>query len=341
MTRQQGLKTIPCQFFLRGTCRFGQECELKHDVIVSSPPYASDNSGGAATHSKEANECGICFDECVKYGVLSGCNHIFCFSCIMEWRVEGSDEVNSRRVCPTCRKESDYVVQSRILPKSDEEKQELLRSYKDRLARIPCRKWEGELGSCPFGSDCFYAHLDHDGKDIKASDQTMHQLYEERQRHRDNRRDEMAYDMISELIMSMGIDRGLIERGGSRRRRSQRDGDGNDEDDSDEEGRVQFEQVINSMFNHFFHTEHMRHVEMFDDSELEDQESDSDDSSMPDLEDVPRHGDRVRVPHLPQSPQRCEEESDDNDSNWESLCEESESDDNSMPELDDLPARRN
>jgi len=49
----------------------------------------------------------------------------------------------------------------------------------------------------------------------------------------------------------------------------------------------------------------------------------------------------VRVPHLPQSPQRREEESDDNDSDWESLCEESESDDSSMPELEDMPARRN
>jgi hypothetical protein len=274
----------------------------------------------------------------------------------MAWRTEGSDEVSSRRVCPTCRKDSDYVVPSRVLPASKEQKEELLRSYKERLAKIPCRNWEGELGSCPFGSDCFYAHLDDDGKDIKSQDRTMHQLYEERQRHRDNRMEGFEMDMISELLM-MGMGSHLFQRGGNRRRgqrdrRNRRDRSGSDDEDSDEE--VGIDHFMQHLFNHFL-TEHMRHVGMHSESEDDDSGSDG---SMPELEDVPRHrgGNHDDMPPLlPNRPPGREYGSDADDSDWESIDEEDESDSmpdledmprnesdcDSMPELEDMPARQN
>ena len=271
----------------------------------------------------------------------------------MEWRTEGSDEVSSRRVCPTCRKTSDYVVPSRTLPRSAEEKAELLLNYKERLARIPCRNWEGALGSCPFGRDCFYAHLDEDGKDVKAQDRSMHQLYEERQRHRDSRREGSDMEMIERLII-MGMQRNLFERGGggsSTRRRGQRDRQGSrgrDREDSDgelEDGIDLQDQFMNHLFRHFLQ-EHMNmnHIHIgFSDSDEEDtygEESGSDsDSSMPPLEDVPRqNSDAGRSDPMPPPLRGNGIQPWDSESDLESIAEESDTD-GSMPGLEDMPAR--
>jgi hypothetical protein len=225
----------------------------------------------------------------------------------MEWRTEGSEEVSSRRVCPTCRKESDFVVPSHVHPKSEEEKQEILRLYKERLSTIPCRNFDGELGSCPFGRDCFYAHRDGDGKDIKARDRTMQQLFEERQRQR-NRRGRHDLEMISEMLLMMGMQRHLSGRNvrGRRGQRDRRNRGRNeaDDDDSDEDGDMDAVDFMNHLMRHFFG--------MPFHSESEDEDSESD-SSMPELEDLPNR--------------RQQHEANDDES------------DGSMPELEDLPDR--
>jgi hypothetical protein len=41
-----------------------------------------------------------------------------------------------------------------------------------------------KLGSCPFGSDCFYAHIDITGRDVKAQDKSMKTIATERERQR-------------------------------------------------------------------------------------------------------------------------------------------------------------
>jgi len=207
MTRQEALKTIPCPYFAAGSCRYGEYCELKHEEVK-----VKKNDDDAI--------CGICLEN-VQYskrnfGILSCCNHAFCFSCLMEWRTEGSSEVASRRVCPTCRKSSDYVVPSMCMPANDQEKEEVLQNYKIKLSVIPCKSFEvGKLGSCSFGRDCFYAHSDCKGKDIKSRDKTMQQLYEERQRHRNVGR-ETDIEYITEMILLMGLQRHL-NRGGRER----------------------------------------------------------------------------------------------------------------------------
>ena len=341
LTRTQALKTIPCPYFQKGLCRFGENCELKHEE-PAPPAFAT--SAGANDSPSQNDCCGICLEPCERFGILSCCNHVFCFSCIMEWRTEGSEEVSSRRVCPTCRKESDYVVPSHTLPKTEQEKLELLRNYKERLAQIPCRNWEGELGSCPFGRDCFYAHLDDDGKDIKDQDRSMQQLYEERQRHRDSRREGYDMEMIEQLIL-MGMQRNLFDRDGSIRRREQRDrqGRGRGRDDSDEESEdgIDFrDHFMNYLFRHFLQS-HMNEVHVgfrHSDSDSTYDEDSGSDSSMPPLEDVPRannagRSDQSRPPLRDSQIQTWDFESD-----WESEGEESDSDE-SMPELEDMPAR--
>lgn len=159
----------------------------------------------------------------------------------MEWRKEGSDDVTSRRVCPTCRKPSDYVVPAARLPSTAEEKEVLLRNYRAARAGVPCKNFDGTRGSCPFGSDCFYAHRDSKGRDIKSRDATMQELYERRQRHRDERR-ERDVEHITDMLIMMGMRNrlGRGERGGGRggwgRGRGSgqpgwRDGDGDDVED--------------------------------------------------------------------------------------------------------------
>eukprot|EP00584_Thalassiosira_punctigera_P024928 CAMPEP_0172557356 /NCGR_PEP_ID=MMETSP1067-20121228/72796_1 /TAXON_ID=265564 ORGANISM="Thalassiosira punctigera, Strain Tpunct2005C2" /NCGR_SAMPLE_ID=MMETSP1067 /ASSEMBLY_ACC=CAM_ASM_000444 /LENGTH=248 /DNA_ID=CAMNT_0013346417 /DNA_START=177 /DNA_END=923 /DNA_ORIENTATION=+ len=219
MTRGEALKTIPCPFFATGSCRYGEYCELKHDEVKENDDAV----------------CGICLENVPSlkrnFGILSCCLHTFCHSCLMEWRTEGSNEVTSRRVCPTCRKTSDFVVPSLVMPANDEERDQILQNYKTKLSTIPCKNFEvGQLGSCSFGSDCFYAHLDRKGKDIKQRDKTMNQLYEERQRHRNDGEQDIEY--ITDMIVMMGLQRHMNRRSmHGRNRRGQRDESGVEEED--------------------------------------------------------------------------------------------------------------
>jgi E3 ubiquitin-protein ligase makorin len=203
----------------------------------------------------------------------------------MEWRTEGSDEVSSRRVCPTCRKESDFVVPSHVHPTTEVEKGEILRNYKERLCMIPCRNFDGDLGSCPFGSDCFYAHFDDDGKDIKSQDQTMQQLYQERQRHRNDRRGRYELEMITEMLLMMEMQRHLASERNNQGRRGQRDRrnrrEGRNDDDEDNESEEDADVDIDFVHHLFVHFMSLHHDGLEDDSYDEDVDGES---SMPWLE---------------------------------------------------------
>ncbi|KAL7548928.1 hypothetical protein ACHAWF_012196 [Thalassiosira exigua] len=229
LTREEALKTIPCPYFAAGTCRFGEHCMLSHgeDVGRGKPGGGDDDA-----------VCGICLESVRSlgrsFGVLSCCDHVYCFECLMEWRTEGSSEVTSRRFCPTCRKASDYVVPSAYMPANEEEKERMLQSYKDKLSAVPCKHFDGTLGSCSFGSNCFYAHLNSRGEDTKSRDKTMQQLYEERQRQRDDRRGTGDIDSLTEMILMMGLQRHL-NRHTRRRGRNRRGRDDESDDELDME----------------------------------------------------------------------------------------------------------
>lgn len=130
-----------------------------------------------------------------KFGLLSGCDHVFCFECLMEWRSSstgGSEEIENKKalvkVCPICRKHSDYVLSSFTYAKTGDGKEDLMLAHKYRLSQIPCKRFQnGELGSCPFGRDCFYQHLDEYGNDVKHLDQSMQEIQEELERRKRRR----------------------------------------------------------------------------------------------------------------------------------------------------------
>lgn len=182
MTKEEVLKQTPCPYYARGNCRYGHHCQLKHESS-SEPSNEQDKV------CNKVDDCGICLEKvrCIdgnKYGLLTSCMHVFCYKCIMEWRKEGSREAKDRASCPTCRKHSDYVIPSPINPTNEQHKQRIISDYKRKLSQIPCKLFNGTLGSCRYGKDCLYSHKNGEGEDMKSEDKSMKELWENKRRRR-------------------------------------------------------------------------------------------------------------------------------------------------------------
>ncbi|KJE89566.1 zinc finger family protein [Capsaspora owczarzaki ATCC 30864] len=115
-------------------------------------------------------ECSICLEVVLskpdpaerKFGILPGCTHPFCLTCIRNWR--GSTMSGSViRACPICRVPSHFVTPSSVFLSSDEDKRRLIHGYRDRLRAIPCKYFNFGEGTCPFSTSCFYSHALRDG----------------------------------------------------------------------------------------------------------------------------------------------------------------------------------
>ncbi len=110
-------------------------------------------------------QCGICMEHIVtsaasRFGLLETCNHAFCLKCIREWR-GSADTIQNRetvRACPICRAESYFVTPCDRLILDPERKAKVIAKYKEQMGRKPCAYFQKNK-NCPFGSSCFYAHL--------------------------------------------------------------------------------------------------------------------------------------------------------------------------------------
>ncbi|EPS60306.1 hypothetical protein M569_14498 [Genlisea aurea] len=123
-----------------------------------------------ALRSSQEIECGVCLERVLskptaserKFGILSECDHPFCISCIRKWRSSspssGIDVNSALRACPMCRKVSYFVVPSVAWYETEEEKLEIIDSYKAKLKTIDCKHFDFGNGECPFGTNCFYRH---------------------------------------------------------------------------------------------------------------------------------------------------------------------------------------
>mmetsp|Transcript_34084 Transcript_34084/g.87914 ORF Transcript_34084/g.87914 Transcript_34084/m.87914 type:complete len:265 (+) Transcript_34084:63-857(+) len=161
-----------CRFHLTGSCRYGQQCRFPHGdecphchrpVLHPFMPEQRDfhlaecssrsadavlgmgeGVEGSAAGGEEGEEggaeemkCGICL-ELVKnsgqpYGLLNGCDHVFCLVCIRNWRESAKmeeEKLEAARSCPLCRNHSDFVVPSWVFPSSAEEKEMIIAGYK-------------------------------------------------------------------------------------------------------------------------------------------------------------------------------------------------------------------
>ncbi|KAK9841729.1 hypothetical protein WJX74_010985 [Apatococcus lobatus] len=181
-----------------GACPKGEACKLVHGLACqichkhSLHPY---NEGAQAAHLQECHtrherlaararsavkECGICLERVLdkevpgqrRFGLLSGCSHAFCLTCIRGWRghVDGGADVDGAlRTCPECRTTSYFVTPSPVWPADEADKERIVGEYKAKLSTIDCRHWNFGENACPFGTSCFYRHVYRDGRPQETS----------------------------------------------------------------------------------------------------------------------------------------------------------------------------
>lgn len=146
-----------CPFFAQGNCRFGSKCWYQHP---SESPVCGDR------------ECNICFLKVKmnnrQFGLLLGCPHIFCLPCIRQWRGQLNVPKQTSKSCPICRVPSHYIVPSADPVLDYKAKVSLSENYKKHLSSVACAKFNNGEGECPFGSSCFYEHLNKDGSKWEA-----------------------------------------------------------------------------------------------------------------------------------------------------------------------------
>jgi E3 ubiquitin-protein ligase makorin len=95
-------------------------------VAVAESAVATDESAAAAAAEPkakakakaDAEQCGICFDSIAacgkRFGLLTGCDHVFCLECIRTWRKSTSVDKDVSRSCPCCREHSYFVMPSKF-----------------------------------------------------------------------------------------------------------------------------------------------------------------------------------------------------------------------------------
>lgn len=159
--RLQTQSQPPCEFFKNGQCTKGNQCQLKHVISdVSGKPEGGTQSqvlGPDAPTTKTQNQpeeevdltCSICYETPATYGILTECDHIFCFDCINSWRTaeETMDDdplwrqesKGHTQLCPMCRSFSPFVISAPVFPTHDK-KQRLIREYQDKVDM--CRHFE-------------------------------------------------------------------------------------------------------------------------------------------------------------------------------------------------------
>jgi len=192
----EGRKQIPCIWHHeRKFCRFGSSCHFSHDALgVASGSLKTSETNALNTSQNtsckkqpstdittcsyignEEYNCGICLNNIAqsgkRFGLLSNCKHIFCIDCLRTWR---GSAVNRKNVvvnhsCPTCRVKSNVVVPSKFFVVGPE-KELLFKRCKVKMGKMPCRYFDGSIGSCPFGKDCNYAHFNWNGENLKPND---------------------------------------------------------------------------------------------------------------------------------------------------------------------------
>ncbi|CAN0569740.1 unnamed protein product, partial [Ectocarpus sp. 12 AP-2014] len=103
-----------------------------------------------------------------RFGLLN-CDHVYCLECLRTWRKSKGAQKDISRTCPECRKVSFFLVPSKEHLKG-KAKLKAIQAYKKGLSKLPCKYHKpgnasggGTTTVCPFGSRCFYAHLDENG----------------------------------------------------------------------------------------------------------------------------------------------------------------------------------
>jgi len=142
---------------------FNENEKGKINNINGNESMTTEDSENLSDNQFPVVECGICYEKISStgktLGLLANCNHVFCYNCIKKWRSTVLN-LSSVKSCPLCRKISFYIIPSSIFPKNEEEKNLIISEYRKSRMKIRCKYYKyPEHQFCPFGDECFYAHL--------------------------------------------------------------------------------------------------------------------------------------------------------------------------------------
>ncbi|XP_072915400.1 probable E3 ubiquitin-protein ligase makorin-1 [Hemitrygon akajei] len=188
------VKKQMCPYAALGECRYGVNCVYLHGDVcdmcglqVLHPTDASQRSDHIKAcieaHEKDMELsfaiqrskdiiCGICMEVIYektnaserRFGIMSNCSHTYCLNCIRKWRSAKQFENKIVKSCPECRITSNFVIPSEYWVEDKEEKQKLIKKYKEAMSNKACRYFDQGRGTCPFGVNCFYKHAYPDGR---------------------------------------------------------------------------------------------------------------------------------------------------------------------------------
>ncbi|KAJ3183665.1 hypothetical protein HDU85_002094 [Gaertneriomyces sp. JEL0708] len=147
-----------CRYFAKGHCKRKNKCHFLHDKSAIDPHL----------NDEDPPICAICYEKPEEFGLLIGCDHIFCLKCIQTWRRtttrphahEEESYRAARRECPMCRSPSDRIVPS-VIHAIGARKEQLIQDHTERRAKVQCKYFKGSHRTgrrCPYGDDCMFAH---------------------------------------------------------------------------------------------------------------------------------------------------------------------------------------
>lgn len=88
--------------------------------------------------------------------------------CLRQWRSTHQQRPDVARSCPECRAPSHFIIPSSVYVDGPR-KAALTANYISKLRQVPCKHFNFGAGTCPFGSSCFYAHTDKEGRPIAVA----------------------------------------------------------------------------------------------------------------------------------------------------------------------------
>lgn len=86
------------------------------------------------------------------------------------WRSTNEADIDTAlRTCPVCRQTCFFVTPSSVWPSTPEEKADIVDGYKSKLKATDCMHFNYGDGTCPFGTSCFYRHVNRNGEEETPS----------------------------------------------------------------------------------------------------------------------------------------------------------------------------
>ncbi|XP_034632875.1 probable E3 ubiquitin-protein ligase makorin-2 [Trachemys scripta elegans] len=182
-----------CPYAAAGECQFGDRCLYLHgdvceicELQVLHPfdpeqrkahekmcmaAFEHEMEKAFAFQASQDKVCSICMEVVYekpsaserRFGILSNCNHIYCLSCIRQWRCAKQFENLIIKSCPQCRVTSEFVIPSVYWVEDQNKKNKLIEAFKQGMGKKACKYFEQGKGTCPFGGKCLYLHAYPDG----------------------------------------------------------------------------------------------------------------------------------------------------------------------------------